>query len=138
MLHSQIMSAALQNKSRKNFRFKQLRDLEKEINWDDLLEAILPYYAAANICRLLVTAESMIRIYFLQHRYGISSSGVEEALFQIDVFREFSLIDLDSDVIPNASCIEDFNSLLVEKNLTSKIQIEFNIQPIMTVGSAEV
>ena len=132
MLRSEIMSAALENKSKNNFRFKQLQDLEKEVNWNELVEAILPHYEAANIGRLLVTAESMLRVYFLQHRYGMSAFGVEEALFQVDVFRVFSLIDLDSDVIPNASCIEDFNSLLVEKSLSSKIEQAFNIEPIAT------
>lgn len=138
MLRSEILSIAIENKNKNNFRFKQLQDLEKEINWDDLVEAILPHYVATNIGRLLVTAESMLRVYFLQHRYGMTPSGVEEALFQVDVLREFSLIDLDSDVIPNASCIEDFNSLLVEKCLASKIEMEFNIQPIITENSAEV
>ena len=137
MLRSEILSIAIENKNKNNFRFKQLQDLEKEINWDDLVEAILPHYVATNIGRLLVTAESMLRVYFLQHRYGMTPSGVEEALFQVDVLREFSLIDLDSDVIPNASCIEDFNSLLVEKSLASKIEMEFHIQPIITENSAE-
>ena len=125
MLRSQIMSA---------IRFQQLQDLEKEINWGKLVEAIHPHYTASKIRHLCVTAESMLRIYFLQQRYGLSPSGVEEALFQVDAFREFSLIDLDSGVIPNASCIEDFHLLLLEKSLASKIQMAFNIniQPILT------
>lgn len=132
MLRSRIMSHAKENKNKNNFRFKQLQDLEKEIPWKDLIEVVSPHYFDANIGRLLVSAESMLRVYFLQQQYGMSAVGVEEALFQVNELREFALINLDRDVIPNAACIEDFNSLLVEKSLSSKIEQAFIIEPIAT------
>jgi IS5 family transposase len=137
MLHSKIIIHAEQNKEKNNFRFKQLQDLEQEIEWDDLVEAIFPCYVASNIGHVLVTVESMLRIYFLQHRYDMSPSDVEDALFQLDVLREFALIDLDRDVIPNASCIADFNSLLVEKSLALKLEQAFGVQPIKNECSIE-
>ena len=132
MLRSTIMAHAKENKNKNNFRFKQLQDIEKGIPWKDLIEVVSPHYFDANIGRLLVSAESMLRIYFLQLQYGMSAEGVERALFQVNEFREFALIDLDRGVIPNDSCIEDFNSLLVEKSLSSKIEPAFNFKPITT------
>ena len=132
MLRSTIMAHAKENKNKNNFRFKQLQNIEKEIPWKDLIEVVSPHYFDANIGRLLVSAESMLRIYFLQLQYGMSAEGVERALFQVNEFREFALIDLDRGVIPNDSCIEDFNSLLVEKSLSSKIEPAFYFKPITT------
>lgn len=138
MLHSTIMSHAKENKDKNNFRFKQLQDFEKEIDWVAFVKVIYPHYVSSNIGHLLVPVESMLRVYFLQHRYGMSASGVEDALFQINVMREFALIDLESHVIPNASCIKEFKSLLINKGLASEIKQAFNIQPILTESPSEV
>ena len=132
MLRSRIMAHAKENKNKNNFRFKQLQDIEKEIPWKDLIEVVSPHYFDANIGRLWVSAESMLRVYFLQLQYGMSAEGVERALFQVNEFRKFALIDLDRGVIPNASDIEYFNSLLVEKSLSSKIEPAFSFKPITT------
>ena len=132
MLRSTIMSHA--EKNRQEYRFKQLQDLEIEIPWDSLVEAISSHYHSSNIGRLVASAESMLRIYFLQHRYGMSAAVVEDALFQLDVLRDFALID---DVIPNESCIEEFDSLVIANGLKSSFDQAFNIKAITTENSAE-
>jgi IS5 family transposase len=130
-----IMFHTEENKNKNNFRFTQLQDLEKDINWGKLVELILPHYQSANIGRLLVPIESMIRVYFLQKRYSMSASAVEDALFQINVLRKFALINLETDVVPNEACIESFYSLVSLNDLEIEINRAFNIVPIKSVNS---
>jgi len=95
MLRSTIMAHMSEALTESKYRFKQLQEIDQEIQWDKLVEIIEPYYLASSIGRNLVSVESMLRIYFLQLRYGMAASGVEEALFQIEVLRKFAKIDID-------------------------------------------
>ena len=135
MLRSTIMAHAEENKNKYNFRYAQLQDLEKEIEWGKLVEMILPHYQFASIGRLLVPVETMIRVYFLQKRYTMSAAGVEDALFQFDVLRKFALINLETNIVPNETYIESFYSLIYLSNLESKFNQAFNIKPITSVNS---
>ena len=136
MLHSQVRTLAKGNKHNNDFCFKQLLELDQEIDWDDLVEAIFPHYVRSKASHILLTVESMLRIYILGRHFDMSPSDTEKSLFQVDVLREFALIDLHRDVIPNASCIADFNSLFEEKRLALKVKLAFNMQPIKTECSA--
>ena len=135
MLRSTIMAHAEENKNKNKFRYAQLQDLEKEIEWGKLLEIIIPYYQKVSFGCTLVSIETMLRVYFLQKRYTMSAAGVEDALFQIDVLRKFALIDLEKDVVPNETYIESFYSLIYLNDLESKFNQVFNIKPIATVNS---
>ncbi len=136
MMHPKTKALAKNNKYNNEFCFKQLQELEQEIDWDDLVEAIFPHYVQSKISPILLTVESMLRIYILGHYFDLSPSGVKKALFQIDFLRDFALIDLDRVVIPKASCIANFNSLLVEKSLALKIEKALSVKPIKTECSA--
>jgi hypothetical protein len=69
MLRSTILSHAEENIENKNYRFSHPNVLEKEINWDELVEAIFPHYVASEIKPLVLTIESMLRIYYLKLMY---------------------------------------------------------------------
>ncbi|MEE9326821.1 MAG: transposase [Cocleimonas sp.] len=112
-------------------RFKQLQDWELEIDWDELSKIFSLYYMESKICRLLVPSETMLRVHFLKLRYGMSESGIEEALFQIRVLRDFAKIDLFTDVIPNASCISAFQDLITKHSLEQTIDKAFNLTPMV-------
>ena len=126
-MHSRIQTVS---KSNNDFSFKQLLELEQKIDWDDLVEAIYPHYIQSKIRPILLTVESMLRINILERYFDMSPLNIEKALFQNDVLRNFALIDLDRDVIPNASCIADFNSVLIEKSLFLKIEQALSMKPI--------
>ncbi len=70
----------------------------------------------------------MLKIYFLQHRYGMLASDMEKALKEVDIFREFAL---EIDVVPSASSIRAFASLLQENKLSSKIEKAFTVEPMI-------
>ena len=135
-MYSKIKAIAKNNKYNNDFRFKQLQELEQEIDWDDLVEAIFPHYVKSKISHIMLTVESMLRINILARHFDMSPLGVEKALSEIDSLRDFALINLDQDEIPNASSIADFNSVLVEKSLALKIEQALSMQPINTLYSA--
>ena len=130
MLSSTVMAHAEENKNKNEFRYTQLQDLEKEIEWGKLVEIITPYYQKVSFGCMLVSVETMLRVYFLQKRYTMSAAGVEDALLQIDVLRKFAIIDLEKDVVPIATCIEMFHSLVSLNGLESELNKAFNIEPI--------
>ena len=119
----------IEKTSKDNLRTKRLEDFQKEINWDKLVDATFQYYLDSNIGRLIVPTESMLKIYFLQYRYGMLASDMEKALIEVDIFREFAL---ETDVVPSASSIRAFASLLQENKLSTKIEKEFTVEPKIT------
>ncbi len=131
MLRSTIMAHMSEALTESKYRFKQLQDIEAEINWDELSALIEPHYLASSIGRNLVSVNSMIRIYFLQLRYSMSASGVEEALFQIEVLRKFAQIDMGDGVIPHESCINLFKQLITEQGFEEKLESAFELEPMV-------
>ena len=128
MLRSTIMSKMSEALAESKYRFKQLQEIDVEIPWTILIEQIEPDYLDADIGQNIVSVETMLRIYFLQLRYGMNPSGVEEALFQIEVLREFALIDMKEGVIPSQTCINRFNKMIYEKNHESEIMKVFELE----------
>jgi len=70
-------------KYRKKTRKEQfLEDMEQIIPWDELGEAIEPYYPKPEGAgRRPVGLERMLRLHFLQHWFELSDPGAEEALY---------------------------------------------------------
>lgn len=104
---------------------KRLQDFTKEINWDKLVNVTFQTYLESNIGRLIVPTESMLKIYFLQHRYGMLATDIEKALIEVDILREFAL---EIDVIPSATSIREFANLLQENKLSAKIEKAFTLE----------
>ncbi len=115
------------NTSGAKYRLKQLQEIEVEISWDDLLSHIEPHYLTFSVGRNPVSAETMIRIYFIQLRYGMNAAGAEEALFQIEVLREFALIKDNRGVIPDESSIKAFSRLVRELGYGAKFEKAFDL-----------
>ena len=120
------MSSSENNKP----RFKSLQEFEADIPWAKLNDLIGPHFVAAKICRLLVPTETILRIYFLQKRYGMSASAVEVALFEVPAIRHFAQINLQTDIIPNDSCLVAFHALIEEHGLAQTLDEAFDIKPI--------
>lgn len=132
MLRSTIMAHMSEALAESKYRFKQLQEVEREIQWDEILELIKPHFISSKIGKDIVSPETMIRVYFLQNRYDMSPSGMEEALFQISVLRDFALIDIDENVIPSELCMERFNQLIIDKDLKNNILKSFDFEPVVT------
>lgn len=106
-------------------RLKRLQDFQSRINWDELSDSVFQHYLESEIGRLVTPTETMLKIYFLQIRYGMSALYIEKALIEVDILREFALI---IDIIPDANSIEAFGHLLQEKELSETIIKAFTMK----------
>ena len=59
--------------------------------------------------------ERMLRIHFLQQWYQFSDPGMEEALYEIPLLRQFVRINLGRDLIPDETILLKFRRLLERK-----------------------
>jgi len=110
------------------FRFKQLREMEQSVDWEELTKLVEPHYLSSKIGRnLVIPTHTMIRIFFLQHCYMMTPAAIEEALFQVEELRQFALIDLGKDLIPCEESIMAFSSLVnKEENLIVHLSTNLN------------
>jgi transposase, IS5 family len=78
---------------------------------------IEPHYPKAGNGRPPVGVERMLRIYFLQQWFNQSDPGVEEALYDSVVLRQFAGIDLGQEPVPDETTVCKFRHLLEEHQL---------------------
>ena len=67
-----------------------LAEREQTVPWDALLALIAPHAPVARTGRPPFALESLLRIHFLQQGYGLSDVAMEEALFDVPLYREFA------------------------------------------------
>ena len=89
--------------------------------WEELVKLVGEHYPKAGNGRQPMPLERMLRIYFLQQWYGLSDSGMEDALYASEAMRWFAGSDLVADAIPDETTILNFRHLLEEHRLTERI-----------------
>ncbi len=124
MLRSTILAHMSDALNESKFRFKQLQELEAEVSWHKLVELVSPYY---NVENGSTSIESMLRIYFLTLRYGMTDLGMENALSQIEALRTFALINIEKNGVPSAAEINGFAQLISDEKLQRDIANELNL-----------
>jgi IS5 family transposase len=110
-------------KFRKKTRKEQfLEEMNSLIPWQELTEAIEPYYPKpAGAGRRPVGIERMLRIHFLQHWFNLSDPAAEEALYDSRALRLFVGIDLGSEPVPDETTICKFRHLMEKHNLGDQL-----------------
>ena len=104
-----------------------LEDMDQIIPWSALVELIEPYYPKPQGAgRRPIGMERMLRIYFLQHWYGLSDPAVEEALYDIEVMRKFVSIDLGRERVVDETTICKFRHLLESEALAMQLFEQVN------------
>ncbi len=99
-----------------------LEEMERIIPWSDLTQALKPYYPdPTGPGRRPKGLERMLRIYFMQHWFNLSDPGMEEALYDSQVMRDFAGIDLGEEPAPDESTIVKFRHLLEAKNMGAEL-----------------
>jgi len=71
-----------------------LEEMEQVVPWRALCALIEPHYPKVGNGRPPIGVERMLRIYFLQQWFNLSDPGVEEAMYDSVVLRQFVGIDL--------------------------------------------
>ena len=76
--------------SRKTRKAQFLDEMERVVPWGALLALIAPHAPRKDIGRPPFGIEVMLRIHFLQQWFGLSDVAMEEALFDVPLYRQFA------------------------------------------------
>ena len=92
------------------------------IPWSELTQALKPYYPDPNGSgRRPKGLERILRIHFMQHWFNLSDPGMEEALYDSRVMRDFAGIDLGEEAAPDETTIWNFRHLLEAKKMGAEL-----------------
>src|SRR3546814_20610518 len=72
-----------------------LTEMEQVTPWSALLALIEPAYPKAGRGRRPYPLETMLRVHLMQHWFGFSDPGMEEALYEIAPLRQFARLSLN-------------------------------------------
>ncbi len=76
--------------SRKTRKAQFLDEMERVVSWGALLALIAPHALRKDKGRPPFGIEVMLRIHFLQQGFGLSDMVMEEALFDVPLYRQFA------------------------------------------------
>src|SRR3546814_17715422 len=94
--------------------------MEQVTPWSALLALIEPAYPKAGRGRRPYPLETMLRIHLMQHWFGFSDPGMEEALYEIAPLRQFARLSLTR-ALPDETTILHFRRLLETQDRTSVV-----------------
>jgi IS5 family transposase len=100
---------------------KFLIEMDALVPWSALCALIEPYYPKAGNGRPPVGLERMLRIHFLQCWFNLADEACEEALYDMALFREFAMIDVGEERVPDATTLLKFRRLLETHDLSRAI-----------------
>jgi IS5 family transposase len=83
------MANGFEQYAKKTRRALFLEEMEQVVPWAQLCRLIEPHYPKAGNGRPPVGLERMLRVYFLQQWFNLSNPGLEEALYDSAVMRQF-------------------------------------------------
>jgi len=114
--------------SAKRTRKRQFLDeMERVVPWSELIALIEPHYTKkSSVGRPPFALASMLRIHFLQQWFALSDPAMEEALFDVPLFREFAQLPTGVARLPDESTILRFRHLLEQHGLAEKILAAVN------------
>ncbi|MBO7407041.1 MAG: transposase [Clostridia bacterium] len=102
-----------------------LKRIDPIIPWEQLVDAVQPYYPSGKRGRPAKPLEVMIRMYFLQQWFGLSAAGLEDAAYDSYAFRKFIGISFLEEQVPDADTLCRF------KRLLRKHELDVNINSVV-------
>lgn len=106
------MANGFERYAKKTRRAEFLEEMELVVPWAELAALVEPHYPKAGNGRRPVGVERMLRMYFLQQWFNLSDPGVEEALYDSPLMREFVGVDLGREAVPDETTVCKFRHLL--------------------------
>ena len=121
------MMTGFERYTKKTRRALFLEEMERAVPWRELCALIEPHYPKAGNGRPPVGVERMLRIYFLQQWFNLSDPGVEEALYDSVLMRQFVGIDLGREPVPDETTVCKFRHLLEQHQLGGEMLETVNL-----------
>jgi len=89
-----------------------LDEMRRVVPWSRLIALIEPHYPKGKTGRPPFPVATMLQIHFLQQWFGLSDPAMEEALYDIPLYREFAGLDGAMTRLPDETTILRFRHLL--------------------------
>ena len=102
-----------------------LSEMDLVVPWAALVELITPYYPEGRQGRPPFPLETMLRVHFMQQWFTLSDPAMEEAFFDVPLYREFAQLDAHGRP-PDESTILRFRHRLEEHKLAEQMLATFN------------
>jgi transposase, IS5 family len=102
-----------------------LEQMGRVVPWAALVARIAPYYPEGRTGRPPFALETMLRIHFLQQWFSLSDPAMEEAFFDVPLYREFVQLD-EFSRLPDESTILRFRHRLEKHKLADAILATVN------------
>ena len=102
-----------------------LAQMNQVVPWAALVELITPYYPEGHTGRPPFALETMLRVHFLQQWFGLSDPAMEEAFFDVPLYREFARLG-EFVRLPDESTILRFRHRLEKHKLANGILATVN------------
>ena len=98
-----------------------LAEMERVVPWRRLEAVIEPHYPVGGKGRKPYRLSTMLRVHLLQHWYGYSDPGMEEALHDIPALRRFAGLNAGESRMPDETTILNFRHLLEAHHLAESL-----------------
>ncbi|SAL81998.1 transposase, IS4 family protein [Caballeronia arvi] len=110
------------NLSTKCTRKRQFLDeMRRVVPWSRLIALIEPHYPKGKTGRPPFPVATMLQIHFLQQWFGLSDPAMEEALYDVPLYREFAGLDGGMTRLPDETTILRFRHLLEAHGIAAQI-----------------
>ena len=119
MKQTSFSDLAYENKKKTTRKERFLGEMDAILPWKHLLKPIVKKYPKTGNGRRPISAQVMLRIYFLQQWYGLSDPGMEDSLYDIESMRRFAGVELSE--IPDETTLCKFRHFLEKHRLTEKL-----------------
>jgi len=97
-----------------------LSEMDRVVPWAALVELISPYYPEGKNGRPPFALGTMLRVHFMQQWFTLSDPAMEEAFFDVPLYREFAQLDANGRM-PDESTILRFRHRLEKYKLAEQI-----------------
>ena len=115
------------NLSTKRTRKREFLDeMNRVVPWAALVALVIPHAPTGRRGRPPFPVETMLRIHFMQQWFGLSDPAMEEALFDVPLYREFAGLDNGNVRLPDESTILRFRHLLETHKLAGPMLAAVN------------
>jgi IS5 family transposase len=108
-------------KKKQTRRDRFLAEMDRVVPWARLVSRLSPFYPKGARGRPPIGLERMLRVYFLQHWYGLADEALEDALYDSQALRGFAGIELNRDPVPDATTVLHFRHWLERHDLTKAL-----------------
>ncbi len=116
-----LAASGFELKTKRTRKREFLDEMELVVPWAELVGLIEPSAPAGKTGRAPFAVATMLRIHFMQQWFGLSDPAMEEALYDVPMYREFARLDSGIERLPDESTILRFRHLLEQHDLSLRI-----------------